>query len=121
MKFPSLIRLPKYNKFNFEPRYYDPIKEDIENRTQRIKDELEAEKRLDPNDRARFRREMHEVFKRRAAEDRSSSILQVTFILLFLSIFVGYLFYGNNALYVAMILIPMYILYRKRSFTSKKE
>ena len=121
MKFPSLVKLPKYNKFNFEPRYYDPVKEEIEMRTKNMKAELDAHKRLDPNDRARFRSEMEQVFKRRAAEDRNSNVMQVTFIFLFLSIFVGYLFYGNYALYAALILIPMYILYRKRAFTSKKE
>ena len=121
MKFPSLVKLPKYNKFNFDPRYYDPVKEDIENRTRRIKEELESEKRIDPADRERFCREMNDVFKRRAVEDRSTSMIQVTFIVLFLSVFAGYLFYGNNALYVAFILVPIYILYRKRSFTSKKE
>ena len=36
MKFPSLSRIPKNKRFNFEPRYYDPIKEDIQNRTERI-------------------------------------------------------------------------------------
>ena len=124
MKFPSLVRLPKYNKFNFEPRYYDPVKEDIENRTQAIRAELEAHERINrinPDDRARFRSEMEQAFTRRAGQDRKSSIMQVVFILLFLSIFVGYLFYGNNVFYAALILLPMYILYRKRSFTSKKE
>ena len=122
MKFPSLVKLPKYNKFNFEPRYFDPVKEEIEARTARIKQEMDAQQSagLNAHDRARFKSEMEQVFKRRAAEDRKSGIMQVLFILLFFSISVGYLFYGNNVLYAAIILIPAYILYRKRQFSSKK-
>lgn len=121
MKFPSLVKLPKYNKFNFEPRYYDRIKEDIETRTQNIKAELEAHERIDPKDRARFRSEMEQVFTRRAAQERKSTIMQVAFILLFVSTCVGYLFYGNTVFYAALILLPMYVLYRRRSFMSKKD
>ena len=40
MKLPSLTRLPKNRRFNFQPRYYDPIKEEIEERTSRIKKEI---------------------------------------------------------------------------------
>ncbi len=122
MKFPSLVKLPKYNKFNFEPRYYDPVKEEIDVRTARIKHEIEAEEAagLSNADRARFKAEMNQVFSRRAAEDRKSSVMQVVFILLFFSIFVGYLFYGNNVIYAALILIPAYIFYRKKQFTGKK-
>jgi len=30
MKFRSFVKLPRYKRFNFEPRYYDPIKEEVE-------------------------------------------------------------------------------------------
>ncbi|WP_017731235.1 bromodomain-containing protein [Nafulsella turpanensis] len=121
MKFPSLIKLPKYNKFNFEPRYYDPVKEEIEIRTSKIKQELEAESRITTDQRAQFKAEMEQVFRRRANEDRQTGIIQAVFILLFASVFVGYLFYGNNAFYVALILLPIYILYRRKSFTRNKK
>ena len=121
MKIPSLVRIPKYNKFNFEPRYYDPVKEDIENRTRLIKSELEAHGKLSPNDRARFRSEMEQTFSRRAAQDQKSTLMQVAFIFLFIGLFAGYLFYGNYVLFAAFIIVPIYILYRKRSFGSKKE
>lgn len=121
MKIPSLVKLPKYSKFNFEPRYYDPVKEDIENRTQMIRAELEAHERISPDERARFSSEMEQTYSRRAAQDQKSTIMQVVFIFLFIGLFAGYLFYGNYVLYAAFIILPMYILYRKRSFGSKKE
>lgn len=121
MKFPSLVKLPKYKKFNFEPRYYDPVKEEIDMRTQKIKHDMDAQRRAGADDRALFKAELDQVLRRRAAEDRNSTIMQAVFVLLFLSIFTGYLFYGNNVIYGALILIPIYILYRGRAFVRKKK
>lgn len=121
MKFPSLVKLPKYNKFNFEPRYYDPVKEEVEMRAEGIRREMEAQKRLSADDRANFKAELEKTLKRRAAEDRKSNVMQITFILLFVSIFVGYYYYGNNVVYGALILIPIYILYRSKTLVRKKE
>lgn len=120
MKFPSLVKLPKYNKFNFVPRHYDPVKEEIEMRTSKIKHEMEAREAAGKDAHAEFRAEMEQVFKRRAAQDRGSNIMQIVFILLFFSVFVGYLFYGNNVVYGALILIPLYILYRRKTFSRKE-
>ncbi len=39
-KFPSIFKIPSYKTFFYEPRYYDPIKEDIKKREQKIKLEL---------------------------------------------------------------------------------
>jgi hypothetical protein len=42
MKFPTLFgKIPKYQKFNFEPRFYDAEKEEREARERRIRRELE--------------------------------------------------------------------------------
>lgn len=120
-KFPSLLKLPKYKKFNFEPRYYDPVKEEIDMRTEDIRREMEAQRREGADDRARFKAEMEQVLRRREAQDRNSTLMQVVFVLLFISIFAGYFFYGNNVIYGALILLPIYILYRSKAFVRKKE
>jgi hypothetical protein len=46
MKLPSIFKTPNYQRFDIKPRYYDPIKEEIEERTARIKKELEQGKGL---------------------------------------------------------------------------
>jgi Flp pilus assembly protein TadB len=43
MKLPSIFRTASNQRFSIKPRYYDPIKEEIEERTARIKMELEQE------------------------------------------------------------------------------
>jgi hypothetical protein len=43
MKLPTIFKTASYQRFSIKPRYYDPIKEEIEERTSRIKRELEEE------------------------------------------------------------------------------
>jgi hypothetical protein len=42
MKLPSIFKTSSHQKFEIKPRYYDPIKEELEERTSRIKKELEG-------------------------------------------------------------------------------
>lgn len=44
MRLPSLVKLPKNKRFNYEPRYYDPEKEELQERIQRIEAQVKAEK-----------------------------------------------------------------------------
>ena len=114
MKLPSLIRLPNSKKFTYEPRFYDPIKEEIEERTERIRREMEAEASISSEQRAKFKAEWQQVHQRRESEVKSSNVSQLIFVLLFIITSVGYIFYGNNALYLGLILIPAYIFLRMR-------
>lgn len=50
MKFPSIFRTSSPQRFGIKPRYYDPVKEEIEERTARIKKELEEEGLLSGGD-----------------------------------------------------------------------
>ena len=50
MKFPSIFKTSSPQRFGIQPRYYDPVKEEIEERTSRIKKELEEEGLLSGED-----------------------------------------------------------------------
>jgi len=50
MKFPSIFKTSSPQRFDIKPRYYDPVKEEIEERTARIKKELEEEGLLSGNE-----------------------------------------------------------------------
>jgi len=110
MKFPSLIRLPRNKRFNFEPRYYDPIKEDIENRIAQIKNELnQADDDL-------YRSGLVGAFNRnRESKVKAApALLQLIIFTVLLGGSVGWLFYGNIALYAISTLIPLYLFLRLR-------
>jgi hypothetical protein len=87
MKLPSIFRLPQHKRFSFTPRYYDPIKEDIANRTALIKRQLEAEG-ADEKDIQRiesFRYRLSGVYGHRQKMEKKSFIIQLFIaVLLFL-------------------------------------
>lgn len=110
MKIPSLSRLPKYKSFNFEPRYYDPIKEDIKNRTERIKGELKVTSQQSHH------AHLKAAFNKRIRREKSSDFMQLVLILIFLGAFFGWLFLGNVVLYAFIVIFPLYIFLRTRKF-----
>jgi hypothetical protein len=84
MGIPRLFKLPKYNEFNYIPRYYDPEKEAREERMKKIKQEagVSDEKEYVPMMKGSFRR-FHRTAKR---DNKVSNIrLLVILILLFLA------------------------------------
>ena len=108
MKIPSLTKIPDHKRFNFEPRYYDSVKEDIAERTSRIKAELKQEQNRD------YRKNISEAFSRRVRSDKRAGVTQWTFVVFFAAILIGYLYYGSMILYAFLALIPLYILYKLR-------
>ena len=108
MKLPSLTRLPKNKRFNFQPRYYDPIKEEIEERTSRIRKEIGDSDEY-------FREHISSAFRRRARTEKTSGIMQFIFIISFVVIFFGYIYFGNKIFYLFLALIPLYIWMKRRN------
>lgn len=108
MKIPSLFRTPQPRKFHFTPRYYDPIKEDIQNRTARIKSEL-SEKRLKSH-----RQSIREGFMIREREERRVGMMQWILIIIMLGTIVGWVYFGNVAFYVFLVIFPLYVWLRTR-------
>ena len=49
MGLPRFIKLHQYKKFSYAPRYYDPEKEEREERVRRIKQEMGIDVPRDPN------------------------------------------------------------------------
>ena len=97
MRLPSFIRLPHNRKFKFSPRHYDPIKDDLD---QRISESKNIKKKY---------------FKKfRKSSEISSSRLQII-IAFILSFFIfGWLYIGNK-IFIFMVLIPLWFLYKKLS------
>jgi len=110
MKLPSIIRTPRHQKFHIEPRYYDPVKEEIEQRTAEIKKELEmdSEGEYDGDPSSRIRG----AFKTKRAKAKSVNMMQAVILLLLVGGLVGYWFFGNLALYV-FLMVSSLLLYLK--------
>ncbi|WP_215225946.1 hypothetical protein [Echinicola shivajiensis] len=115
MKFPSIFRTAQPMRFDIKARHYDPVKEEIEQRTSRIKRQLEADGVL-PTD-----KEIEDAYKR----DRESSIrgafthggpirnkpasifsstgmLRMIILLVLVGTITGYLYFGAEMLYILL-------------------
>lgn len=112
MRFPSLIRLPRNKQYYIKPRYYDPIKEEIEERTSRIKREMEGDSEEDYGaGRISFQR------KRDALP--SASFMQLIIATLLGTSVVGWLYFGNDIVYALFLIIPIYAFIRFRKLRGK--
>ncbi|GAB4326843.1 MAG: hypothetical protein OHK0038_00310 [Flammeovirgaceae bacterium] len=87
MKVPSIFKLPQHKRFHFTPRYYDPIKEDIANRTAFIKKQLEAEgaEEKDLQRIESFRYKISGVYGNRQRVEKKPIVIQL-FIVILLSL-----------------------------------
>ncbi|MEO9802560.1 MAG: hypothetical protein ABJF04_04895 [Reichenbachiella sp.] len=107
MKFPSLIRTNKFSQFHYEPRYYDPIKEEIEGklkaaRTNKGKQSLSGG----------HASSISAAFRKRERKSSQTSIVQMLIAAAMLTTFVGWIFYGNDVFYIYLILSPLYFYFR---------
>ncbi|WP_425393054.1 hypothetical protein [Ekhidna sp.] len=114
MRFPSLFRLPKHQQFRIQPRYYDPVKEEILERTERIREEMEGKK-------AEEYRSTKINFKRKTKSAPATSMLQLGIAALLGSMVLGWLQFGNDIFYYLLwVIVPLYLIYRLRTFRRKR-
>jgi hypothetical protein len=110
MKLPSIIRVASPQRFEIKPRYYDPIKEEIEQRTARIKKELQAEGKIPLGDEdtedMTYSSSIRGAFAsgsqlrgRSASSFNSAGILRLFIFLLLIGTVFGYIYLGPEALY----------------------
>lgn len=108
MKLPSFFRTTRYQRFHIEPRYYDPVKEELDKRTEAIRQELSAGK--NEIDRPGYASRISGSFKvRKSASTGSATITQLVIMALLISVIFGYLYVGNMALYIFALLSSVLI------------
>lgn len=122
MKFLSLFtKAPQHQRFNYSPRFYDPVKEDLKEREGRIKKELDKEKGIEsaadaPLFRSRIAGSFHAARKRSKQTGGTSVAMVRLFILLFITIFlIAFLEFGKPALYLFVLFVPFYLYLKFKS------
>ena len=113
-RFPSLFRLPKHQQFHIKPRYYDPVKEEIQERTERIREEMIGKEHgtYQPS---------KINFTRKTKAAPSTSLLQLGIAALLGLMVVGWLQFGGDFFYYLLwIIVPGYLFYRLRTFTRRR-
>ena len=110
MKLPSIINIPAYQRFKYDPRFYDPIKEEIEGRRKRIIRQIEGEKRRGTYS---SRKRLEGAFSRRVPYEGKSSFVRLTVGVILFSGIVGFLYFGNIAVYITVVVVVGFLFAKK--------
>ena len=111
MRLPFMSKQRGPRQFNITPRHYDPIKEEIEERTKRIKDELRAEGLLREDEegkeevprehgssiRGSFSRGGGRLSRHSQDSRNKTGILRLIILLLLVGALGGYIYIGPKA------------------------
>ncbi|MEP2023385.1 MAG: hypothetical protein ABJH98_05430 [Reichenbachiella sp.] len=116
MKFPSLIRTSKFSQFHYEPRYYDPIKEEIEGKLKAAR----ANQNKDSNSNE-YTSSISAAFRKRERKSSQASVMQMLIAAVMLVTFVGWVFYGNDVFYIYLLLSPLYFYFRLKGRNKSKD
>lgn len=123
MKLPSIIRLPRHKSFEYTPRHYDPIKEEIDERTDRIRRELRAEGALknQEGDQGEADKRYHAniTFRRTTTSDNQASLIRLLIAVVLGSLAVGWFYYGDKVLYALLLVFPVYAYFRFKQSSGK--
>jgi len=93
MGIPRFIKLPGHKQFNYSPRYWDPEKEDREDRIRRIKQEMGIDLPSDPNRTTIRRGSFRQVSRNTKVKATRSSNIRLIVILVALLLIAYLLFY----------------------------
>ena len=121
MKFLSLFtKAPQHQRFNYTPRFYDPQKEEMKEREERIKLEVIRNKGQVPEDAGNYRSRIAGSFhaaRKRSNEGPGLNPTMVRLgILLFLTILlISFLQWGRPALYSLVLFITVYFYLKFKS------
>ena len=114
MRFPSLFRLPKHQQFRIKLRYYDPVKEEIKERTQKIKERMEGKESGDY-------KPSKINFKRKTKSAPATSFIQLGIAALLGLMVLGWLQFGNGVFYYLLwIILSVYLIYRLTTLRKRK-
>jgi hypothetical protein len=129
MKFPSIFRTAKPMRFDIKPRYYDPVKEEINQRTAKIKRELQADGKLplENEDSDVLNRDYGSSIRgaftqgspikgRTASMVTSAGMIRLVIFIVLLGAFFGYVYLGPDALYTMLFIfmggVLIYLFFR---------
>ena len=100
MKIPSIMKINKHKRFNYTPRYYDPVKERIEEKITeaRIAQGKEVE---DTRGRTGYSVRISDAFSRRERHTRNVGSIRLVFLLSIVLVLASYVMYGGENIQIA--------------------
>ena len=110
MKLPSLTKKPRYQRFHVEPRYYDPIKEDIEIRTSRIKAEMGlTDEEVDLGYTSQIAGSFRKNMKHAKGKVDQTAMIRLIILIVLVMLVGGFVYIGTEIFYLGLLYIPFYL------------
>lgn len=121
MKIISLFtKAPQHQRFTYKPRYYNPQQDEMREREERIRKELERERGLsesDGNYKSRIAGSFQAARKRSKPAAETNAVLLRFGVLLFISLLLIAVFqWGKVALYGGLAIVPFYLYMKFKDF-----
>lgn len=101
------------------PRYYDPQEEERREREKRLREEMDEKNGEHDSANAGYRQRIAGSFRsarRRTPSqaDTSAAMVRLAILLLLVLMLIAYIQFGPTALYLALLLVPLYFFMRFR-------
>ncbi len=100
MKIPSIMKINKHKRFTYTPRYYDPIKERIDDKM--TEERIAQGKEEDPEGlRTGYSVRISDAFSRRERQTRSVGSFRLIFLMGVILVLASYVMYGGESFTIA--------------------
>ena len=111
MKFPTLFtKIPRYKRFDYTPRHYDPQEEERKARDEQIRKGLRAEGEISSEYRTRIVGSFKASRKHQSKSfDPSANLIRLVIITFLVVWIIAYLQFGSIAFYGLLLFIPFYL------------
>jgi hypothetical protein len=111
MNIKGFFKTARYQRFHLEPRYYDPVKEDIQNRTSRIKAEMGLTNGdIDPGFRSQIRGSFRKNMKHTPSKaGGQAAMLRIIIFTVLVLLVGGFVYVGTEIFYVFLLYVPFYL------------
>lgn len=113
MKIPSIFRLPRHQRYEIQPRYYDPIKEEIEEKRKKVRRFMELNKKNGISNTVKPGERLEGAFLKHAPRKDNSTQLRLVLGSVLFGGTVAYLYFGELAIYITVGLVVLYLVVMK--------
>jgi hypothetical protein len=118
IKIPTLFgKIPRHQRFRYDPKYFDPQQEERESRIARIKYEADPETEKPSAEDLKSRmsgsfKQARKLSKSNSETGMSTTMLRLLINLLLVMLLMAWLQWGNVALYLLLLILPVYAWFR---------
>jgi hypothetical protein len=114
MKILSLFtKAPQHQRFKYNPRFYDPVKEELKEREDRIQSEIERARGEVRQESGEYKSRIAGSFQAarkgsKPGSDTSATMIRLSILLFLTVLIVAYLEWGQPAFYLLFLFVPFY-------------